>query len=51
MIYFSVHIITIRYLLRYLICALWISGAIPAALAMLTNKNLAQGAPSAAPKG
>ena len=50
-IYFSVHIITVRYALRYLICALWIMGAIPAALVMLTNKDLAQGAPPAAPKG
>jgi hypothetical protein len=41
MIYFSVHIITVRYVLRYLICALWIIGAIPAALAMLNNKDLA----------
>jgi len=51
MIYFSVHVITVRYVLRYLICALWIIGAIPAALAMLKNKDLAQGAPPAAPKG
>jgi hypothetical protein len=42
MIYFSVHIIAVRYVLRYLICTLWISGAIPAALAMLNNKDLAQ---------
>jgi hypothetical protein len=27
--------------LKYLICILWITGAIPAALAMLTNKDLA----------
>ena len=51
MIYFSVHVIVVRYVLRYLICALWIIGAIPAALAMLKNKDLAQGAPPAAPKG
>ena len=44
-IYFSVHIIVVRYVLRYLICALWIIGAIPAALAMLKNKDLAQPAP------
>src|SRR5437868_10600682 len=44
-IYFSVHIIVVRYVLRDLICALWIIGAIPAALAMLTNKDLAQPAP------
>jgi hypothetical protein len=42
MAYFSVHIITIRYVLRYLICTLWITGAIPAALAMLNNKDLTQ---------
>jgi hypothetical protein len=43
MIYFSMHIIVIRYVLRYLLCALWISGAIPAALAMLTNKENSSG--------
>jgi hypothetical protein len=31
--------------LKYLICALWILGAIPAALAMLTHKDLAQPKP------
>lgn len=41
MIYFPVHIIVIRYVLRYLICALWIIGAVPAALTMLQNKDLA----------
>lgn len=35
MVYFSVHALTIRYILRYLILALWIAGAMPAALAML----------------
>ncbi len=30
---------------KYLICALWIIGAIPAALAMLANKDLAHPAP------
>jgi hypothetical protein len=45
MAYFSVHIIAVRYVLRDLICALWIIGAIPAALAMLKNKDLAQPAP------
>jgi hypothetical protein len=49
MVYCSVHVIEVRYVLRYLICALWIIGAIPAALAMLKNKDLAQGAPRAAP--
>src|SRR5947207_610342 len=43
--YFSVHIIVARYVLRYLICALWIIGAIPAALAMLKNKDLVQPGP------
>jgi hypothetical protein len=42
MIYFSTHITDLRYVLRDLICALWIIGAIPAALAMLNNKDLAQ---------
>src|SRR6266704_638995 len=37
-IYFSVHIIVVRYVLRYLICALWIIGAIPAAFAMLSHQ-------------
>src|SRR5437773_11102407 len=32
-IYFSIHIIVVRYVLRYLICALWVIGAIPAGLA------------------
>src|SRR5439155_24881648 len=45
MLYFSMHIIVVRYVLRDLICALWIIGAIPAALAMLKNKDLAQPAP------
>lgn len=34
--------------LKYLVCALWIISAIPAALAMLTNKDLAQPSPPAA---
>src|SRR5438132_3491999 len=37
--YFSTHIIELRYVLRTLICALWIIGAIPAALAMLRNDD------------
>jgi len=48
MIYFSVHIIVVRNVLRYLICGLGIIGAIPAALAMLKNKDLAQPAPAPA---
>jgi hypothetical protein len=48
MVYFSVHIIAARYALRYLICALLIIGAIPAAVAMLKNKDLAQPAPPSA---
>jgi hypothetical protein len=35
MAYFATHAIAARYALRYLICALWIIGAAPAALAML----------------
>jgi hypothetical protein len=42
---FPVHNIVFQDVLKYLICALWIIGAIPAALAMLTNKDLAQSAP------
>lgn len=46
MIYFSTHIIVVRYMLRDLIFFLWIIGAIPAALAMLKSKDLAQPMPS-----
>ena len=38
---FPIHNIVFQDVLKYLICALWIIGAIPAALAMLTNKDLA----------
>jgi hypothetical protein len=37
---FTVHNTTFQDVLKYVICALWIIGAIPAALAMLTNKDL-----------
>jgi len=43
-----VHSLIFQDVLKYLICALWIIGAIPAALAMFTNKDLAQLAPSPA---
>src|SRR6266487_2945668 len=36
-----VHTLVLQDVLKYLICALWIIGAIPAALAMLANKDLA----------
>ena len=42
---FPVHNIVFQDVLKYLICALWIIGAIPAALAMLTYKDLAPPAP------
>ncbi len=42
---FPVHSIVFQDVLKYLICALWIIGAIPAALAMLTHKDLTQPAP------
>ncbi len=42
---FPVHNIVFQDVLKYLICALWIIGAIPAALAMLTHKDLAPPAP------
>src|SRR5713226_1693488 len=42
---FPVHNIVFQDVLKYLICALWIIGAIPAALAMLTNKDHAHPAP------
>ena len=41
-----VHTNIFQDVLKYLICALWIIGAIPAALALLTNKDLAPPAPS-----
>jgi hypothetical protein len=44
--YFPVHNIVFQNVLKYLICVLWIIGAIPAALAMLKNKDLAPPAPS-----
>ena len=40
MAYFAVHSIEARYVLRYLICGLWIVGTVPAALAMLRAKDL-----------
>lgn len=45
MAYFSVHIIEARYVLKFLICACLIVGAVPAAFAMLKNKDLAQPEP------
>ncbi len=45
---FPVHTIVFQDVLKYLICTLWIIGAIPAALAMLTHKDLAHPAPSPA---
>jgi len=45
MLYFAIHIIDVRYVLRTLICLLWIAGTIPAAVAMLKNKDLAQPEP------
>lgn len=46
MVYFSVRAIDVRYLVRDLLCVLWIAGAIPAAVAMLRNKDLAQAVPA-----
>jgi hypothetical protein len=43
---FPVHNIVFQDVLKYLICALWIIGAIPAALALLNNKDLAPPAPT-----
>ena len=43
-----IHSLVFQDMLKYLICVLWILGAIPAALAMLKNKDLAQPAPPAA---
>ncbi len=39
---FPVHNLLFQDVLKYLICALWIIGAIPAALTMLTHKDLTQ---------
>jgi hypothetical protein len=39
MIYFPLRVVEIRYALRFLSCALWIIGAIPAAVAMFTAKD------------
>ena len=41
-----IHSLVFQDVLKYLVCALWIIGAIPAALAMLTNKDQAYPAPS-----
>src|SRR5438132_12343702 len=43
-----VHTLLFQDVLKYLVCVLWIVGAIPAALAMLTNKELVQPSPSQA---
>src|SRR6266567_4570108 len=43
---FPVHNIVLQDVLKYLICALWIIGAVPAALALLKNKDLTPPAPS-----
>ena len=45
MAYFAVHTIEVRYVLRYLICALWMIGAAPAAVAMLKDEEPAQPVP------
>lgn len=39
---FPIHNVVFQDALKYLICALWIIGAVPAALAMLNGKDLAQ---------
>jgi hypothetical protein len=43
-----VHNLVFQDVLKYLICSLWIIGALPAALAMLTHEDLPQPAPSSA---
>jgi hypothetical protein len=48
MAYFAGHTIEVRYVLRYLICAFWIVGAVPAALAMLRDDDLTRPAPPSA---
>jgi hypothetical protein len=40
MAYFVTHVAEVRYVLRAVICALWIVGAAPAALAMLRGRDL-----------
>jgi hypothetical protein len=37
--YFPVHSIVVQNALKYLICALWIVGAVPAALAILKGSD------------
>jgi hypothetical protein len=46
MIYYMVHTIDVKYALRFVIYAVWIAGAIPAAVAMLKAKDVAQPAES-----
>jgi hypothetical protein len=41
-----IHSLVVQDVLKYLLCALWFMGAIPAALAMLTNKDLAPPSPA-----
>jgi hypothetical protein len=41
-----VHNTVFQDVLKYVVCALWIIGAIPAALAMFNNKDLAPSAPA-----
>jgi hypothetical protein len=43
---FPIHNVVFQGTLKYVICALWIVGAAPAALAMLKGKDLAQSAPA-----
>ncbi len=40
-----VHIVVFQGVLKYLICVLWIIGALPAALALLKNKDLVRPVP------
>jgi hypothetical protein len=48
MFYYMNHTIEIRYVLRYLISALWIIGMVPAAIPMLKGTELAEPAPGSA---
>ncbi|MBE3559205.1 MAG: hypothetical protein IMW89_08275 [Ktedonobacteraceae bacterium] len=48
MLIFPVHNVIFQNVIKYLICVLWIAGAIPAAFAMLKKEDMSQAAPPVA---
>ena len=46
-----IHSLVFQDVLKYVICVLWFMGAIPAALAMLTNKDVMQPLPAPSVSG